>query len=425
MSIQIAHPSQLINGEITLTASKSISNRVLIIQALYGNDFTIENLAKAEDTRILQELLNSDETTLDVGLAGTTMRFLTAFLALKKGNFILTGAKRMKQRPIKILVEALKQLGADIEYLEEEGFPPLKIRGGNIAGGRIAINGDVSSQFISALLLIAPKLEKGLILELKGEVISKPYIDMTISIIQRFGAEVNWEGNSIIVKKLNVNAPKTNTFFVEADWSAASYWYGIAALSKSANITLYGLEQESLQGDAEVKEIYKQFGVNTEFIENGIRLVKHPDFKIQDSALRLDFSNCPDIAQTVAVTCATLNVGAHFTGLITLRIKETDRIFALQKELTKLGFQIKVKDNDLIILKVLQESAIQNEELVKTYNDHRMAMAYAPLGLIALIKIEDENVVIKSYPNFWEDLKAVGFEFSEVAKRISVIQKKL
>lgn len=410
MSIQIAHPSQLINGEITLTASKSISNRVLIIQALYGNDFTIENLAKAEDTRILQELLNSDETTLDVGLAGTTMRFLTAFLALKKRNFILTGAKRMKQRPIKILVEALKQLGADIEYLEEEGFPPLKIRGGNIAGGRIAINGDVSSQFISALLLIAPKLEKGLILELKGEVISKPYIDMTISIIQRFGAEVNWEGSSIVVKKLNVNAPKTNTFFVEADWSAASYWYGIAALSKSANIALYGLEQESLQGDAEVQEIYKQFGVNTEFIENGIRLVKHPDFKIQDSALRLDFSNCPDIAQTVAVTCATLNVGAHFTGLITLRIKETDRIFALQKELTKLGFQIKVKDNDLIILKVLQESAIQNEELVKTYNDHRMAMAFAPLGLIALIKIEDENVVIKSYPNFWEDLKAVGFE---------------
>ena len=410
MSIQIAHPSQLINGEITLTASKSISNRVLIIQALYGNDFTIENLAKAEDTRILQELLNSDETTLDVGLAGTTMRFLTAFLALKKGNFILTGAKRMKQRPIKILVEALKQLGADIEYLEEEGFPPLKIRGGNIAGGRIAINGDVSSQFISALLLIAPKLEKGLILELKGEVISKPYIDMTISIIQRFGAEVNWEGSSIVVKKLNVNAPKTNTFFVEADWSAASYWYGIAALSKSANIALYGLEQESLQGDAEVQEIYKQFGVNTEFIENGIRLVKHPDFKIQDSALRLDFSNCPDIAQTVAVTCATLNVGAHFTGLITLRIKETDRIFALQKELTKLGFQIKVKDNDLIILKVLQESAIQNEELVKTYNDHRMAMAFAPLGLIAPVKIEDENVVIKSYPNFWEDLKAVGFE---------------
>ena len=404
MDIKVTHKSNVVKGEIKLTSSKSISNRVLIIQALCADGFEIENLAAAEDTQVLQRLLASNESILDVGLAGTTMRFLTAYLSLKEGVTVLTGAKRMKERPIKVLVEALGQLGADISYEENIGYPPLKISGGKLDKDELTIGAGVSSQYISALLLIAPKLENGLKLTLAGDLISKPYIDMTIAIMQYFGAEVKWNKNTIEVKPGFYIA---KDFIVEADWSAASYWYGIAALATEADITLYGLQRDSLQGDAAVVDIYKNFGVETIFIDGGIRLLKPSNFKCQTPAINYNFSNCPDIAQTVAVTCAALNIEAHFTGLITLRIKETDRIEALHIELTKLGFKLDV-DGDK--LNVKSHGVLCSNQAVKTYHDHRMAMAFAPLALLAEIAIEDKQVVEKSYPSFWEDLQVVGFD---------------
>lgn len=401
MSISLEHPTQILKGEINLTSSKSESNRALIIQALCKDDFEIDKLSISDDTVVLQQLLNSEEKELSVGLAGTTMRFLTAFLATREGEVVLTGEHRMKERPIKVLVDVLKELGADIAYVENEGYPPLKISGRKLEGGKIIIDGSVSSQYISALLMIAPKLEKGIQIEFEGEIISKPYIDMTISIMKHFGALVDWKVDSIVVKP---GGYVTRDFIVEADWSAASYWYGMVALAKEADITLYGLQQESLQGDAVVQEIYKNFGVTTEFVDGGICLTKSNIALIDN--LEIGFLDCPDIAQTVAVTCAALNVGIRLTGLKTLRIKETDRVSALQTELNKLGFNVLVDGDDLMIKK--SDSELKKVP-VQTYNDHRMAMAFAPLALIGEITVEDENVVSKSYPNFWEDLKKVEF----------------
>ncbi|MCB0409819.1 MAG: 3-phosphoshikimate 1-carboxyvinyltransferase, partial [Flavobacteriales bacterium] len=326
MSITLLHKTKVVKGKINLTASKSISNRVLIIQALCAEKFNINNLATAKDTVTLNKLLSDSFDEYNVGHAGTVMRFMTAFLALKEGEHIITGSERMQQRPIKILVDALRSLGVNIEYLKNEGYPPLKIKGGNIEGGNVKLDGSVSSQYISALLLVAPKLKNGLTIQFEGEVISKPYINMTIEIMRYFGVEAQWNGNEIRVYQGSYQAKE---FKVEADWSSASYWYGITALSQEAEIELYGLEKDSLQGDAEVQNIYKKLGVETHFIENGVRLIKNSEFNIQNLTLEIDFSNFPDIAQTVAVTCAALNVKARFTGLQTLRIKETDRIFAL------------------------------------------------------------------------------------------------
>lgn len=412
MSIQLSHSSSVLKGEINLTASKSESNRALIIQALCGDNFEIKNLAEAEDTEVLQKLLNiichSDRSQkideLDVKIAGTVMRFLTAFLALKKGRWLLTGEERMKERPIKILVETLENLGADISYVENEGYPPLLINGKELNGEFVKMDGSISSQYISALLMIAPQLKNGLQIDFKGEIISKPYIDMTINMMQYFGAEVDWLDNSILVKRGNYYA---KDFIVEADWSAASYWYSIVALAKEAELILYGLKKDSLQGDSAVIDIYKNFGVDTEFVDNGVRLTKSSEFRIQNSELKIDFVNCPDIAQTVAVTCAALKVTTRLTGLKTLRIKETDRIAALQNELNELGFNVEVENDDLIIY------STNNVELknhpIKTYNDHRMAMAFAPLALLNHIAIKTPEVVKKSYPQFWEDLNKVGF----------------
>lgn len=409
MSITLSHSTKIIKGSIDLTASKSISNRVLIIKALCDNDFKIENLATAKDTVTLNKLLfNNDEQTFDVGHAGTVMRFLTAYLSLIKGEFIITGSERMQQRPIKVLVDALRDLGVKIEYLKNEGYPPLKITGGLISGNSIEIDGGVSSQYISALMLIAPKIKGGLSIQFKNEIISKPYINMTLEIMKDFGADVCWVDETIAIKEGNY---KAKDFVVEADWSSASYWYGIAALANEAEINLYGLSKNSLQGDAVVQDIYKSFGVKTEFIRNGIRLTKSLHHSIT-SSFDFDFENCPDIAQTVAVTCAALNVEAKFTGLKTLRIKETDRIFALQQELTKLGFNVEVDGDDLIINRYSEKPKKLNKwsnVSVDTYDDHRMAMAFAPLALIAPITINDEDVVVKSYPDFWKDLKGVEF----------------
>lgn len=392
-----------------------------MIKALSGLNIEIENLAQAKDTQTLLKLLANNNSTFDVGHAGTVMRFLTAFLAIKEGEFVLTGSERMQERPIKILVDVLKTLGADITYLKNEGYPPLQIKGKKLAGGSIEIDGSVSSQYISALMLVAPYLEKGLNITFLGEITSKPYLEMTAQIMRYFGAELSWNSTGMEIKSGKYIA---KDFFVEADWSAASYWYGMVVLADKADVKLYGLQQNSLQGDAVVQKIYEQFGVNTEFIKNGIRLTKASNFQLPTSNFVLDFTECPDIAQTVAVTCAALNVPAKFTGLHTLRIKETDRIAALQSELTKLNYCVEVESDDLIILPSLRtersgekQSARDNTiasclamTSIKTYDDHRMAMAFAPLGLLYPIIIEDENVVVKSYPNFWEDLKSVGFE---------------
>jgi 3-phosphoshikimate 1-carboxyvinyltransferase len=408
VSITLSHSNENIKGEIHLTSSKSESNRALIIQALCEERFDIENLSISNDTLVLKQLLSSKEKELSVNLAGTAMRFLTAYLSIQDKEVVLTGAQRMKERPIKVLVDVLKQMGADISYEEAEGFPPLKICGTRLLGEKVTIDGGISSQYISALLMIAPKLDNGLTIDFDGEIISKPYIDMTIEMLRHFGVDVNWEGNSITVSSGDFIS---RNFKVEADWSAASYWYGIAALAKDADITLYGLKKKSLQGDAIVQEIYKNFGVETEIIKGGIRLTKNSEFKIQSSELKVDFVNCPDIAQTVAVTCAALNIKAKLTGLKTLRIKETDRIAALQTELAKLGFSVDVEGDDILIHAVNSVSSIYNKP-VQTYDDHRMAMAFAPLVFHSSIVIEDEAVVGKSYPNFWKDLESVGFEVS-------------
>jgi 3-phosphoshikimate 1-carboxyvinyltransferase len=427
MAITLSHFNQIIKGSIALTASKSISNRVLIIKALCEDIFNVENLATAKDTVTLNKLLfSNNEQFFDVGHAGTVMRFLTAYLALKNGEFVITGSERMQQRPIKVLVDALRDLGAKIEYLKNEGYPPLKITGGFVSGNAIEIDGGVSSQYISALMLIAPKIKGGLTIQFKNEIISKPYINMTLEIMKDFGADVNWVEETIVVKEGNY---KAKDFVVEADWSSASYWYGIAALANEAEINLYGLSKNSLQGDAVVQDIYKSFGVKTEYVENGVRLTKSLHHSIT-SSFHFDFENCPDIAQTVAVTCAALNVEAKFTGLKTLRIKETDRIFALQQELTKLGYNVEVDGDDLRIVPSLRTESNEVKQssfsrlscegrnlydwdgkFIDTYDDHRMAMAFAPLALIAPITINDENVVVKSYPNFWKDLGSVGFRF--------------
>jgi 3-phosphoshikimate 1-carboxyvinyltransferase len=438
MALTLSHTSKKIKGSINLTASKSIANRVLIIKALCADNFNVENLATAKDTATLNKLLfSNEEQNYDVGHAGTVMRFLTAFLAFKEGKFTITGSERMQQRPIKVLVDALRELGAKIEYLKNEGYPPLKITGGLITGNKIEIDGGVSSQYISALMLIAPKIKGGLTIQFKNEIISKPYINMTLEIMKDFGADLNWIDETIVVKEGNYIA---KDFVVEADWSSASYWYGIAALANEAEINLYGLSKNSLQGDAVVQDIYKKFGVNTEFIDGGVKLTKTSTPNTQHPTLKLDFENCPDIAQTVAVTCAVLNIEAKFTGLKTLRIKETDRIFALQQELTKLDFNVEVEGDDLILNPSLQAVILNtfcgNKSLegeakqssssrhsgesrnltswsnisIDTYDDHRMAMAFAPLALINPITINNENVVVKSYPDFWKDLKGVGFK---------------
>lgn len=391
MSLLLSHTTKVVRGIISLPSSKSISNRALIMRAISGKTITIENLSTAKDTQILAELLaNSNRTIFDVGHAGTAMRFLTAYLATKEGEFVLTGSNRMQQRPIKILVDALRNLGAEISYLKNEGYPPLKIKGKSLLGGEISIDGSVSSQYISALMMIAPSMKNGLKINFEGSITSKPYMDMTAEMMKVFG-----EG-----------------FIVEADWSAASYWYSMVALAKDAEITLLGLKKDSLQGDAVVAKIYEKFGVKTEYLENGIRLTKIAPAIIHHLPLLVDFTNCPDLAQTVAVTCVALSCAAKLTGLSTLRIKETDRIAALQNELSKLGYTVEVEGNDVVVLcrdGKSQNSYNWNKISIDTYDDHRMAMAFAPLALLYPITIENPDVVIKSYPNFWEDLRGVGF----------------
>lgn len=416
MTYRITKSDKVIKGTIHLTTSKSESNRVLIIQALCKEPFIIHNLARAKDTQTLQQLIElagstKKGATLDVGPAGTTMRFLAAYLAISDGEYLLTGSQRMKERPIGILVDALMSLGADIEYAEQSGFPPLKINGKKLSSGnQAAINGSVSSQYITALLLIAPCLPNGLNLLLEGEVASRPYIEMTLKIMQYFGVESSWENNTIKIKKQEYIA---RDYTIEADWSAASYWFEIAALADQVHLTVTGLNRKSLQGDSAIADIMSAFGVNVEFTDNGIVLIKEANSELSNAFL-YDFSDCPDIAQTVAVTAAAKKIKAELSGLASLKIKETDRIKALINELKKTGTTAAEEVENVLFVHPANDLNRQPQQIT-TYEDHRMAMAFAPLALtLDYIDIEHPAVVEKSYPAFWEDLKSVGFVISEV-----------
>ncbi len=389
---------------ITLAASKSISNRTLIIDALCEGDSQLHNLAEARDTVLMTKLLPDHHHTIDVMDAGTTMRFLTAYFALTNQFKILTGTPRMQERPIGILVDALRKIGAEIKYLINDGYPPLKTKGFSTQkSNRINIPGDISSQYISAILMMAPTLPQGLKVILTGRIMSRPYISMTLGLMSRFGATYTWVDNVINIPG---QAYQATTFKVESDWSAASYWYSIMALSKSGEITLIGLEDQSLQGDRQIAEIMQPLGVETKFHNDGITLSKGAS---TTDCLSHDFSSCPDLGPTVMATCAALGVSCVATGLESLRIKETDRIAALQNELEKIGAKLEEEagtwrlhpGNDL------------NASLpvtFRTYEDHRMAMALAPLALRLPVIIEEPEVVQKSYPGFWSDLAMAGIE---------------
>ena len=404
--LTIKAETKIINGEVNLTASKSESNRVLIIRALCDKHFPIHNLAAAKDTKTMVEILEDKGTIKDVGPAGTTMRFLTAFYANTPGKWILTGSERMRNRPIAILVDALESLGAKIKYLEKEGCPPLEIEGGNLKGGKISIDGSVSSQYLSALILIAPTLPGGLEMELIGKIASIPYLKMTLALIAEFGAKYSFENNTI---KIEEGKYVGKEFTVEADWSAASYWYQIAALADEANLTLKGLKKVSLQGDSAIVDMYKNFSVESTFNGNQVTLEKIKSKKSE--RFDYDFSDCPDVAQTLAATITGLNIEGHFKGLESLRIKETDRIAAIKKELEKFGASIEILPNDEI--KVNHGSLKSFNGSIETYDDHRVAMSIAPLCLkVDSIEIEEPDVVAKSYPNYWNDLAVKGLKSS-------------
>ncbi len=413
----ISCPIKDIKGEITLSGSKSISNRVLLIRALSGNNFDIINLSDSDDTVCMHHLLLSNESTMDAHHAGTTFRFLTAFLATKPGSQTLTGSPRMKQRPVKALVDALNELGAHIEYLENEGYPPLKINSPKgIWKNEISLPASISSQFITALLLIGPVLPQGLTIHLEGDIVSRPYIEMTIGIMSDFGVNVTWEGQTLCVAHQKY-VPKT--YHVEADWSAASYYYEISGLSHSAEIILSGLHKNSFQGDAAVVEIGSKLGIETIFGEHKITLIKKEGVLFPKN-IEYNFINVPDIAQSISVLCAGIGCNVLFSGLQTLKIKETDRIAALKKEHSKMNVALN-KMPDRFSSKTgveyyLQEGQSQcGEEIpsIETYNDHRMAMCFAPLGLLFPIRINDPTVVSKSYPGFWKDLSSLGFLINE------------
>ncbi|MGL4293754.1 MAG: 3-phosphoshikimate 1-carboxyvinyltransferase [Bacteroidales bacterium] len=406
MTYQIQAPEKC-RTNITLPASKSISNRALILNALSYSPYLPENLSDCDDTRVMVSAFESDSNRFDIGAAGTSMRFLTAFLSKIGGIWEITGSERMKNRPIAVLVDALNACGARIEYLEKEGFPPLKITGRALKGGELKLDGSISSQYISALLMIAPTMEKGLTLHLEGKIISVPYIRMTLGMLNNFGIRSEWEGNRIHIAPQEFHPVH---FRVESDWSAASYWYEIASLAKDAEIALSGLQKESLQGDARIAEFFTQLGVDTRFTDTGVILSNNGD---SAARIDLDLSDQPDLAQTLAVTCALKKIPFRFTGLESLKIKETDRIVALRDELRKLGFVLHDRnDNELFWEGETCESESNPE--IKTYEDHRMAMAFAPAAFFMPdIRIAHPEVVSKSYPAYWEDLKKAGFIISE------------
>ncbi|APQ16601.1 3-phosphoshikimate 1-carboxyvinyltransferase [Maribacter hydrothermalis] len=409
MKLHLTGPSNTkLKDTITITGSKSESNRSLLLAALYP-DIEIENISNSDDAQVMEEGLKISKGTVDIHHAGTAMRFLTGYFSTQEGKeVILTGSKRMTERPIEILVNALKSLGADISYVQDKGYPPIKIKGQHIVKEKVSLPANVSSQYISSLLLIAPSLENGLQLELVGKITSVPYIKMTLALLEEIGVETSFEGNVIKVSsKANVSP---TTLVVESDWSSASYFYGICALAApGTEITLSAYKEKSLQGDSVLAKIYTAFGVETSFGKNKITLKKTD--KIVSAENEFDLANAPDIAQTIAVTCFGLGVGCHLIGLHTLKIKETDRLEALHTELSKLGANISVTDKTLTIIPSI---GILKDIAIDTYNDHRMAMAFAPLAMKTTLYVNDAEVVSKSYPDFWNDLKQLNFSIKEL-----------
>lgn len=458
MQYKILSPGS-VNSSIVLPSSKSISNRALAIGALAGSIASITNLSDCDDTEVMQRWLTERPSTVDVGAAGTSMRFSTALLAVGQGEHVITGSERMKNRPIKILVDALRRLGADISYVEKEGYPPLRIVGkGGLSYGSVSLPGNVSSQYISALMMIGPYLKDGLILTLTDKVISRPYIEMTMSLMRQFGAKVYWDccsdesngtvdepchsngtvdepchSNGTVDESLESNSADdkstesnviivepgryaVKSFNVESDWSAASYWYEMVALSSEgdARVLLPGLYEDSLQGDSKGREVFSLLGVKTEYTKDGVLLCKKTR---EVDTLEYDFVKMPDLAQTFVVTCCMMGVPFHFTGLESLKIKETDRIVALKNEMAKLGFDLEDR-NDSELLWDGRRRALTAEEYdsvaIDTYEDHRMAMAFAPVALVnGSIRINNPHVVSKSYPRYWDNLLAAGFQFEQ------------
>lgn len=458
MQYKILSPGS-VNSSIVLPSSKSISNRALAIGALAGSIASITNLSDCDDTEVMQRWLTERPSTVDVGAAGTSMRFSTALLAVGQGKHVITGSERMKNRPIKILVDALRRLGADISYVEKEGYPPLRIVGkGGLSYGSVSLPGNVSSQYISALMMIGPYLKDGLILTLTDKVISRPYIEMTMSLMRQFGAKVYWdcssdESNGTVDEYCNSNSTvdelchsngtvdeslesnsaddkstesnviivepgryAVKSYNVESDWSAASYWYEMVALSSEgdARVLLPGLYEDSLQGDSKGREVFSLLGVKTEYTKEGVLLSKKTR---EVDTLEYDFVKMPDLAQTFVVTCCMMGVPFHFTGLESLKIKETDRIVALKNEMAKLGFDLEDR-NDSELLWDGRRRALTAEEYdsvaIDTYEDHRMAMAFAPVALVnGSIRINNPHVVSKSYPRYWDNLLTAGFQFEQ------------
>lgn len=388
-----------INGKIAIPGSKSESNRLLILQDFFPT-IAIENLSNSDDTNYLKKALLSKSETIDIGHSGTAMRFLTAFFATKIGKSItLSGSKRMQERPIKILVKALNVIGASISYLKNEGYPPIHIEGKKIQKNKLSLRADVSSQYISALLLIAPTLSNGLEINLEGAITSTPYIDMTLNLLNEIGIQTKFVDDAIVVFKPTKQDILPKTITVESDWSSASYFYSLVALHSNSQIELSGFKRQSLQGDSVLPEIYKQFGVRTIYNKNGI-IIKNENSTVNLKLFTLDLSNTPDLAQTIAITCLGLGVDCHLTGLHTLKIKETDRLLALKNELEKLGAIVQITKDSL---KLKATTWINQNCAIETYEDHRMAMSFAPLSVKVPLEIENPEVVSKSYPNFWED----------------------
>lgn len=408
MQIKVTAPAK-IHTTIQLPSSKSISNRALIINALGHGTHQPENLSDCDDTRVMVRALNDDKETIDIMAAGTAMRFLTAYLSVTPGTRIITGTQRMQQRPIQVLVNALRELGADIEYVANDGFPPLRITGRKFEKDTISLPGNVSSQYISALLMIAPVLTNGLTIRLTGDIISRPYINLTLQLMNDFGVCAEWtDGHQL---KVEPQVYHSIPFYVESDCSAASYWYQIVALSKEAEVTLPGLFKESYQGDSQVAGIFRSLGVETIYEDQTVTLKKSGN---AIERLDYDFINQPDLAQTFVVTCALLNIPFRFSGLQSLKIKETDRMAALITEMRKLGYILRETDGAVLSWEGERCSA-EEHPAIDTYEDHRMAMAFAPACLtLPEILINNPQVVSKSYPHYWEDLRQAGFIIKEV-----------
>tara|TARA_B100000963_G_scaffold143275_1_gene124742 strand:+ start:28801 stop:30027 length:1227 start_codon:yes stop_codon:yes gene_type:complete len=395
-------------GEIKITGSKSETNRLLILKELYKK-ISLSNISNSDDSNVMQNALNSKDSIIDIGHAGTAMRFLTSFFAISEGReIVLTGSDRMKQRPIKILVNALNDLGANIKYVENKGYPPLKIKGKNISGGEIILPSNTSSQYLTSLLLIGAKLKRGLRIKLSGQITSYPYVKLTLEFLRKIGVNFIVERDAIFVK--NTEDIDQKNINIESDWSSASYFFSATALSRSSNLKLTFFSSNSLQGDSVLTKLYRKMGVNSKIKDGNLILSKISNFK-KPNSINFNLIDSPDLAQTIAVTCLGLKINCELTGLHTLKIKETDRLVALKNEISKFGAFVKITSDSL---KLIANKNLKYDVEIDTYNDHRMAMAFAPLALKNKIKIKNEKVVSKSYPAFWDDLQSIGFQVIKI-----------